>query len=300
MTDKELALVILHYGDIDITKKCLESMDCGEAALYVVNNGSETAELEKLKSADGRVSVISTGDNLGYAGGMNFGIKRAIEGGAKYIAIFNNDILFPPGFTLSAKRHFEETEGGRICFSPLIMNGSGERIWFGGGRLSWISARARHLGFGFADFPEKAVESDFLTGCVLCFAKEAVSDAGFLNKEYFLYWEDIDWSMKLRKSGYRLFVFPDIRVSHLGSSSTGLESGSYLYYYHRNQLRFLFGNCPALLLPFALTGFSANLLRICAAWLFKHGKEGRHKIRMTLKGVADFLLFRKGRVPLAF
>jgi GT2 family glycosyltransferase len=296
MTNRELALIILHYGDISITKQCLDSMAGADASIYIVNNGSQNIDLKYLAGNSENAEIISTGSNLGYAGGMNVGIRKAISDGSKYMAIFNNDILAAPGCIEKIKTVFEKTIGDKICFSPLIMDVGGGEIWFGGGHVSWLRARAKHAGMGTSDIPGGTVDSGFLTGCAFCFAKTAVEDAGFMREDYFLYWEDIDWSVRLRKKGYRLCVYPDIRINHAGSAAAGLESAGYLYYFHRNQLRFLFRNCPTILLPVAIAGFVLNLIRVCSAWLFKHGKTGRSKIRMTLKGVADFVLLKKGRI----
>jgi GT2 family glycosyltransferase len=300
MIKKELALVILHYGDIALTNKCLDSMAGACASIYVINNGSQELEAKDLIGDSENIEIVSTGCNLGYAGGMNVGIRIAIENGSKYIAVFNNDIVVAPGCIEKIKVRFEQTDGDNICFSPLIMDGKGENIWFGGGQLSWLQARAKHTGINTSGVPVGPVESGFLTGCAFCFKKTAIKDVGYMREDYFLYWEDIDWSLRFRRKGYRLYVYPDILIKHAGSAATGLESGNYLYYFHRNQLRFLFNNCPLFLLPFALTGFTVNLMRICSAWLFKHGKEGRAKIKMTLKGIFDFAVLKKGRIQIVF
>jgi len=295
--ENDLAVVVLHYGDVGVTRNCLRSLEGSDAAVYLVDNGPGSISAGDI-ACDGKTPVIvSTGSNLGFAGGMNAGIRKAFDDGARFIAILNNDTAAEPGFAKNVAAKFEEHRGERICFSPLILDRDGKKVWFGGGKLSWPAARAKHSGFYSSCFPEAPAVSDFLTGCAMCFSKSAVDEAGLMKEDYFLYWEDLDWSVRLRKEGYRLVVFPDIRIKHLGSAATGLESDGYLYYFHRNQLIFLFRNCPRFLLPISLAGFAANLLRVCSAWLLKHGKEGRHKIRMTLKGVFGFLLARRGPVP---
>jgi len=292
-------MIVLHYGDPSLTINCLRSLaGCG-ANIYLVENGAEGSPGEELPEFGPDVRMIRTGANLGFAGGMNAGIRRALSDGARFIAILNNDTEAESGFAEKIMEKFIECEGGKVCFSPLITDASGKSVWFGGGRLSWIGARAEHFALGSGVMPPEALETGFLTGCVLCFPRDAAEKAGLMKEDYFLYWEDIDWSVRLKRKGFRLMVFPDARVRHLGSASSGLESDSYLYYYHRNQLLFLARNCPFILLPLAFGGVCLNLVRVCAAWLSRHGADGRRKVKASLRGAADFFLGRKGPMPSA-
>ena len=242
--EKDLAIIVLHYGDPSLTINCLKSLGGSCARVYLVENGTEGSLGDELPEFGLDLRIVKTGANRGFAGGMNFGILRALSDGARFIAIMNNDTQAEAGFAEKIMDKFKECEGGRVCFSPLITDAAGERVWFGGGRLSWIGARAEHSGLGSPLMPQEALESGFLTGCVLCFPRDAAEKAGVMKEDYFLYWEDIDWSVRLKRKGFRLMVFPDVRIRHLGSASSGLESESYLYYYHRNQLLFLARNCP--------------------------------------------------------
>ncbi len=293
----DLAIVVLHYGDLSLTVNCLRSLDGCGASIYLVENGPEGPQGQEQPDPGPGVRIIRTGANLGFAGGMNAGIRQALSDGSRFIAIMNNDTEAEPGFAEKIMEKFLGREGGKVCFSPLITDASGDSVWFGGGRMSWIGARAKHFGFGSRQMPAEEAESGFLTGCVLCFPGEAAEKTGLMKEDYFLYWEDIDWSARLRRKGFRLMVFPDVRVRHLGSASSGLESDSYLYYYHRNQLIFLARNCPFILLPFAFGGVCLNLVRVCAAWLLRHGADGRRKAKASLRGFADFFLGRRGRMP---
>lgn len=295
--DKGLAVVVLHFGSIELTRDCLRSVISPEASFIVVDNSRGVISEKDLPLEMGSAEIIVTGENLGFAGGMNAGTRKAFDRGARRVVILNNDTVAEPGFIGKVSAAFARNEGRKICFSPLILDASGKKIWFGGGVVSWITGKARHLGFGSTVFPDEPFESDFLTGCAACFTKEAAEEAGLMEEDYFLYWEDVDWSSKLRGKGYTLLIRPEMRIRHAGSASTGLESRSYLYYYHRNHLAFLFRNCPVLLLPLSLAGFALNLARVCAAWTLKHGKEGRLKTLMTLKGVWHFFLGRRGPMP---
>lgn len=293
----DLAVIVLHYGNVELTRECLRSVSCQGASFFVVDNSRGEFSGSDLPPEAGNAEIVVTGTNLGFAGGMNAGTRRAFEKGARRVVILNNDTIADPGFVEKVSAAFDVNEGKKTCFSPLILDASGRTVWFGGGKISWLSGKASHTGIGSTAFPDRPFESDYLTGCAACFTREAAEEAGLMEEDYFLYWEDVDWSSKLRRKGYKLFILPEIRIRHAGSASTGLESRNYLYYYHRNHLFFLLRNCPVLLLPFSLAGFTLNLARVCAAWLLRHGKEGRLKTKMTLKGVSHFFLAKRGPMP---
>jgi len=291
---KALSIIVLHYGDAALTRECIRSLSGADAWVYVVDNSPGSLSAEDVQAGDVAPEIVVTGSNLGYAGGMNAGIRKAMGDGARRLAVLNNDTIAEPGFVEKVISRFAEPKNGRTIFSPLILDGEGKKVWFGGGKISWLAARAKHSGFGSGSFPGSELASGFLTGCAICFPKEAAEEAGLMREDYFLYWEDIDWSVRLIKKGWALSVFPEIRIRHLGSAAAGLESDGYIYYYHRNQLLFLLRNCPPFLLPFSLAGLTLNLARIFTAWLFLHGKEGRRKVSMTIKGIYDSILGRRG------
>lgn len=292
--EKVLAFVVLHYGDENLTYNCLKSIGKNDESVYVVLNGEEEKIKTLLEKEFPLVQQIALSKNLGFAGGMNKGIRRAIEDGYKWIVILNNDVECMEDFEKKTRNLVREVGEKKVVFSPLIYDKSGEKIWFKGGKFSKITARAKHLGMGSKEIPFEKSESDFLTGCSMCFPARVNEDAGLMDESYFLYWEDIDWSLKLKQSGYKLFVCPEIKLKHIGSASSSLESKKYLYYYFRNHLRFIFKNISCFLLPITLFFFGINLLRIFFAWLLLHGKEGREKISAVLEGIKDFILQKEG------
>lgn len=289
-----LCFIVLHYGNVDLTYNCLKTLGKSDESVYVVLNGEDNRTKGVLEKEFPLVQQIALPKNLGFAGGMNKGIRRAIEDGYKWIMILNNDVECLQDFEKKTRDLIMEIEEGKIVFSPLIYDRSGEKVWFKGGKFSKITSVAKHLGMGLKEISTEKSESDFLTGCAMCFPARVAEDSGLMDESYFLYWEDIDWSLNLRKSGYRLYVFPEIKLKHIGSASTTLESEKYLYYYFRNHLKFIFKNICCFLLPITLSFFGINLLKIFLAWYLGYRKEGRAKISAVLSGIKDFILQREG------
>lgn len=283
-----IAYIILHYRDFEITRKCLKSLKTSDEKIYVVINGEDKLAEDILEKEFPFIEKISLKKNTGFAGGMNKGIKKALKDGADWVMILNNDVECCENFCKETKKIISKFKESKIVFSPLIYDKDGEKVWFCGGKYSMLTGRARHIRPPKKVYDFKKKKSDYLTGCAMCFPGKVADDAGLMDEEYFLYWEDVDWSLKLKRNGYSLFVMPDIKINHIGSASTTLESRSYLYYYFRNHLRFLFKNGSCFLIPIPLIFFTINLMRIFFLWFFFYGREGRKKILSVLEGIKDF------------
>lgn len=295
MEEVKLAFVILHFGDLEMTKKAIKSLNSGDVKIYLVLNGGDENIKEFFESEFPQLKTILLKKNLGFAGGINKGIKSALDEGFDYIFISNNDVIFEEKFSEKTKNIIKELKGEKVCFSPLILDEE-EKIWFSSGKFSCISGRAKHKDFGKKVYPKTKIESDYLTGCALCFPKESVEDVGFLDESYYLYWEDVDWSIKLKRKGFQFFVYPELRLIHLGSKSTKLESETYLYYYFRNHLKFLTKNLSYFLLPILAFFFLFNIIKLFSIWFVFYGKDGRKKIKAVYNGIKDFFTNKEGKV----
>jgi GT2 family glycosyltransferase len=289
-----LAFIVLHYGEKKITEDCLDSFKGNLKDTYLVINGEDGEVAEHFKSKYALKEVIVLEKNGGYAKGMNEGIIKAINDGYLWIMVLNNDVKLCPNFIEKVTDKIKEIKDEKICFSPLITDKEGKSVWFGRGEFSFFTGRAKHSKIEVDRLNSEKIESDYLTGCTLCFPSSAIKECGLMDEIYFLYWEDVDWSLRLKKSGYKFFVFPQLKIYHCGSASTQLESQSYLYYYFRNHLIFLFKNVPALFLPCSLFFYFLNILRLSLLWLLFHKKEGRNKIGWVFSGIKDFLLKKDG------
>ncbi len=292
--EKLLAFIVLHYGEKKITEDCLDSFKGNLNDTYLVINGGNGEVSKHFKSKYALKEIIVLEKNGGYAKGMNEGIKRAINDGYLWIMVLNNDIELCENFIEMVTDKIKTLKNEKMCFSPLIMDKEGKCVWFGRGEFSFFTGRAKHSKIEIEKLNSEELESDYLTGCALCFPSSAIKDCGLFDENYFLYWEDVDWSLRFKKNRYKCFVFPQIKIFHKGSASTQLESRSYLYYYFRNHLIFLFKNFHSLCLPCAFVFYFLNILRLSSVWLLFHKKEGRKKIGWVYEGIKDFFSKKEG------
>jgi len=209
--------------------------------------GDSKTELELRKCLHNEITIkhplvlIQTGENLGFAGGNNVGIRYALaKKDFDYIILLNNDTVVERSFitkVISAYRKLESTGERKIGLVGCRINHYSfpEKSWFTKGKFNWYRE-----GIHIVDENIKGiVESEFITGCAVTIPRYILDDIGLWDEEYFLYGEDTDYSMRVRKKGYKNFVNTECVVYHKISATTGGKFSPIQYYYgNRNRLLF--------------------------------------------------------------
>lgn len=243
------------------------------------------------------IKLIKNRVNLGFAEGNNVGIRYSLKNGADYCLILNNDTLVDKN-TLFQLIEAMERDGKTGIVSPKIYfapgfefhshrykkNEQGKVIWFAGGRIDWKNVLASHRGVDEIDIGryQKTEETDFATGCCMLIKKEVFEKIGFFDQKYFLYWEDIDFCMRAKEAGFKIFYAPEAFLWHKNaSSSEGAGGKTAVYYQERNRLLFA--------LKFASLKSKIAVLKQGLGYLFSGTKLQR-------KAVKDFLCLRFGRI----
>ena len=292
----KLAIIILHYKDQRLIENCLQSLDgqlTDEIGVLVVNN-NPSENLQSLKKKFPRIKVLEAGENLGFAGGNNLGIRKAMEEGARAVILLNNDTLVAKDFieqmSLKAKNKL-------VLLSPKIYFASGceyhhdrykdkdrgKVIWYAGGKMDWGNVIASHRGVDEVDQGqyEEETETDFATGCAMLVTRDVFDKIGLLDERYFLYYEDMDFCERAKCAGIKVKYSPVTRVWHVNAGSSNVGGGLHDYYLTRNRL--LFG------LKFSTSKVKLLLIKESLKLLF----SGRS---WQKKGVRDYFLckFAKG------
>lgn len=231
--------IVVHYAGIDDTLGCLRSLvalDEPGHAIVVVDNGSAPEARDTIEAEfDGRVTVIDAAGNRGYGGGANLGIDWARRNGASYAWVLNNDTVVRKGSLSSLVRAMDEHDDLGAA-SPLIVAPVGpeapEGIWFAGATLDLRHAAPRHLTAALPPDPPMVVDTGFVTGCAMLLRLAAVRDVGDFWTDLFLYWEDVDLSIRMRAAGWRLALVPAATVEHRIHGS--VTSDVVEYYWFRN------------------------------------------------------------------
>jgi GT2 family glycosyltransferase len=212
--------VILNWNGWRDTVACLNALkDCDYDALtiVVVDNGSTDDSVSKIRAAHPDVLLIESSRNLGFAGGNNIGIRYALANGADYIWLLNNDTK-PDGHALSAlvKKALTDPHIGAVASVCFYASEPSRVEAWGGARVNlWI-------GYGRnSRQPRRDQWFDSLNGTSLLISRDAIEHVGALDEKFFLYWEDTEFCLRLRKQGWRLAAASDSHVLHKVNASTG-------------------------------------------------------------------------------
>ena len=229
-------ICVLNWNRREDTLRCLRSLEGnGAAGVVVADNGSIDGSVEAIRDAFPGVELVETGANLGFSGGNNAGIRRALERGADWVVLLNNDAELEPG----ALEAFAAAPPAGVLAGKLLFPDG--RVQWAGQRLSLrFGYSGRPHGFGRPDGPQYAVAGEVprAVGALMAVSRPAIEAAGLLDDALFAYVEDVDWSLRIREAGFVCRFVPGARARHALSASTGGEIGSThtMYYGTRNTI----------------------------------------------------------------
>lgn len=291
---------ILHFGSPETTIKCLKSIkaikkDSINLRIVVVDNDTRNRISIDKKELDLDIKLITSEENLGFTGGHNKAIKHAMDNGADYIMILNNDVTVDKDLIIELINQFKKNNkvgiaSPKMYFTPgqefhkdrYEKGDKGKVIWYAGGITDWDNVINSHRGVDEVDHGqfEKVEETDFATGACMMVKREVIDEIGDFDKRYFLYYEDADLNMRIKKEGYKILFVPKGKLWHNNAGSSG--SGSELQDYYITRNRMLFG------MRYAPLKSKLSLAREA----FKLIATGRHWQRI---GARDYFLKRFGR-----
>ena len=238
-----IAVITLNWNSAADTLRCLRAVALlrGEQAqVMVVDNGSEPTDLEQLRSGIARrglaVELVETGRNLGFGGGCNVGIRLALERGAEFVWLLNNDAVPHPDALQAMLRAMEGDAQIGAVGSVIYDLERPERVqtWGGGRVWRWAGVVRHHRR------PVAARRLDYLTAASILLRREALERTGLFDDDtFFMYWEDADLCFRLRAQGWKLAVAGDAVIWHQRSSSLGHANPLKDYYVTTSSRRFL-------------------------------------------------------------
>lgn len=245
MDKKRLNIIILNWNGKKDTIECLNSIakiDYPDYQVIVVDNGSTDGSPTVIKGMFPAITVLENKENLGFAGGNNVGIRFALNQGADYILLLNNDTIVEPDFLNTLIRVAETDERIGILGPKIYFFSDPSRFWHIGGKIDWRLGRASYRGYGQIDYGQLDMieDVDYVTGCALLVKKDVFETVGLLDEQYFLYYEEIDFCIRAKKVGFRVVYVPEAKIWHKAFASSGGETAPiYVYYTTRNRLLFM-------------------------------------------------------------
>jgi GT2 family glycosyltransferase len=323
MNSPSVSIVVLNWNGTDDTLACLGSLAAltyPNFGVIVVDNGSSDDSLTRLRPyvAPYPLSLLEAGRNLGYAGGNNFGAQHALEHGAEFILVLNNDTTVAPDLLEQLIESAQRNPDAGVFSARIMYFDEPGKVWFDGAcwnpsslRLEWPGQGENESSLGTIDH-----ETDYASGAALFFRAVVARQIGLLDEAFFLVWEEVDWGFRARKAGWRNLVVPAAKVWHKIGASFGSESSPLRTYFSvRNELLWFRRHAPAsaqlrlwlkcvrrLTPKFAMGNSQSSWLKHFVwalqdygrAWL---GRGSRQQYLATRRAIIDYVFRRFGDCP---
>lgn len=233
----KLSIITINYNGLKDTCELIDSIPFNdEMEVIVVDNASQQDEATAIANRFPHVKIIRSDKNVGFAGGNNLGIKAAR---GKYIFFVNNDTVFKDINIQSLIERMESAPDiGVVCPKICFAWGNKPIQYAGYTPLSKITVRNHAIGFGEEDKGQhdRAHSTPYAHGAAMMIKREVIDKVGLMPECYFLYYEELDWSMMITRAGYEIWYEPACTIYHKESQATGQNSPLRTYYITRNRL----------------------------------------------------------------
>lgn len=215
-------IITLNWNKPDITKDCLHSLMINTGTTFsflLIDNGSNDDSVKILKNEFPSLITIYNKENLGFGAGFNIGIKYAIEQGAKYILIINNDTIADPTMMNQLLSVIEGDDEIGIVAPFIYFYENKEKIWSQGGYInSFLLEKTESKS---KNHSKDQNMKTFLTACCLLINIEVFKKVGVFDERFFMYYEDLDFSLRCLKNGIIMKIVPEAKLWHRISTSSG-------------------------------------------------------------------------------
>jgi GT2 family glycosyltransferase len=278
--------VTLGFNNADDTVECLQSLknsDWPHLRLLLVDNASTDDTVERVMAEIPEADVVRMPENIGFARGFNAGMVYALEQGADYVFMINNDTVVAPELVEALVKAGEADPRAAVLVPKIYYYDHRDTVWSAGSRYrafppAIVIRKGREPDRGEFD---QLRDLDFVTTCALAFPRRALEELGLLDANFFFFSEDYDYSIRAREAGYALRFVPAARMWHKVSRSTGAGSRNPFFWFTYGRSTAIF--CRKHRRYRWMTG-PAHILYV----LMRMVAEGKHfGVRPFLKGFAE-------------
>ena len=294
-----VAVVVLHWGASDSTVRCLQSLRAaswsGRLTVILVDNAGTLDDGHIKLVAPLAVQVVRPSRNLGFCGGCNLGMSLALEAGADFVLLLNNDVIVDPSFLDPLVRAANQARDAGLVCPQILKMADPARAWYQGGQFSLWSGIPVQTHRSGKDIDRPPREVDYATGCAMLVRPALLQKVGSFDLRFFAYCEDVDLSIRARQAGFRILYVPASIVYHDVADEPGRASLK-IYYSTRNLMEVMRKHGAWYQWP----GFAANFL---ARWLGFFGtlallRGQPRRLTALMRGMLDFARRRFGESAL--
>ena len=288
--------VVLTWNDVEMTSRCIESVlenTFPRMNIVVVDNGSNPPGCPILKTRFPMIEPVQLSENTGFTGGCNRGIERALELGADYVFLLNNDTIVHERAIQELVDAMESRLDAGIASALLLYPGKEKRTQFVRAEIARDRAyieRFQEIEM-LSDEHRRVFEGNFAPACAVMFRPKALREVGLFDESLFTNWEDYDLCCRFNDAGWRVITVGTAEVVHAHGQTTGRISPFITYYFARNRLICLFrhGKLRGIL------RHSFTILRQYYWQMRAYGWSNWPAHRALLLGMIDFMLGVRGK-----
>lgn len=298
---KKIGIVICNYNKSEYLKNCVASIleqTFEDRDVYVVDNASTDDSVRMLRKCyANRVTVLCNEENMGGAGGFDRGIEYCMVQGYPYVLLVDNDTRFDVQALEKMYEYLECHEDVGMCGAGILQMENPDYIQEIGGRIDYsrheISPNYRNCKI--SDSIPKEIDCDFLAACALLVKREVIEKIGIMRRDYFVYWDDIEWSRRCKDAGYRLVALRDASVWHNWSANTVTKFNAFTEYYgRRNKLRFFATYIEEKDIDLYIENTLKNMFNV----IYGHYRKGAFdEMKMSLYALDDLIHGVWGKAP---
>jgi len=234
-----VGIVVLHWGAREATEACLESLQkatYSAVRVFLVDNARSLDDTTAHRVAPLAVEILRPPRNLGFAEGCDWGIAAALDAKVDYIFLLNNDAMVSRDCLETLVSVALRTPRAGILSPQIAFQEAADEVWYRGGEFSPWGRGPRHSGWRQrVDTNRPPADVDYATGCAMLIDPAVIHTVGTFDARLFAYCEDLDFSLRARRAGFRALVVPAALVYH-GTTYTDQRRAQRVYYSIRNIL----------------------------------------------------------------
>lgn len=272
----KVIVMTLNWNRKEDTIECIKSLfelDYPNYEIVVVDNGSTDGSAQAFKQNSPNISVIENKTNLGYGGGFNVGIKYALNQRIKYVLIINNDAIADKNMLTELVKVAENDTNIGIVTGKVYSYYDPNRLQTCGKIVNFFSGDSNNVGEGEIDIGqcEEIKEYEFLDDVFWLVKTEVFKKAGMYDRNFFIYYEEVDLCAKVSKAGFKLMYTPYAKIWHKGqaTSTGGGVNPIYTYYMARNRIVFMRRNSSLIQFMIFLSYYIFETSKILASFIIR-------------------------------
>lgn len=249
---KEVAVILVNWNSFEYTHQCIQSLKkCNQEIfdIIVVDNGSQDESKQMLAETHPEIILLSSKSNLGFAGGNNLGINYALNQSYHYLMLLNNDTFVEADFLDVLLKYMEENLDVGVIQPKIYCNHNRSLLWNGGSYFFKLICKPYTKGYFKKDNSENNYikKVDWVTGCAFLTRTSIIKEVGLLEEKFFIYYEDVDLSFRVKSKGYQLIYHPQSKIYHIAGMAhkskkkgkEGFVSPTVHYLNQRNKIWFI-------------------------------------------------------------